>query len=156
MDKIGSSAMENNANLIFSLEVAFSKGTFLNILSEMGERGIEAYKTILVYDTFYPLVYSFTLCSFISFLSNKSSGNNFSYSKYIFFFPPVAAIFDYIENTFHFYLLSDPINISENIFFISAFSSSIKWVLIFLSFLYIFFDLFRIIKRNLQQKNLQG
>lgn len=117
---------------IIRLELTFSRNNFLNVLNELG---INLYKKVLIADTFFPAIYSLFISSLIGFL-NKENKINFI-GLIFFYFPFIAAFFDYIENYFHFKFLNNLNDISDFNVLLSGICSSIKFFLLFLSFLYL-------------------
>lgn len=100
---------------LMDLQLAFSNLSFRDIIVSWNKSidgGIEIYKlsTILL-DYFYPVIYAVMLAFAYAALRKKDQPSRLD--KVIFALPFIAAVFDYIENTFHLFLLRNVHNLTQ-------------------------------------------
>jgi len=95
---------------VVHLQFAFIKEYFVPVIASWGTMGIDIFLQTIWLDFVFPLCYATLLSSFYAFVTVK---NNSSRQMLIkkrdvinFTIPFIAAIFDYIENAFHIFILS--------------------------------------------------
>ncbi|MBI2608943.1 MAG: hypothetical protein HYW47_05005 [Deltaproteobacteria bacterium] len=124
------------------IQFVYSLEAFQNILMLWGDQGVQAFKNILYVDYFFPIAYSFFLSSLIGIQKAQLP---------FLLLPFLAAILDWVENSFHLILLNNvvlsdsPVILSaaKDLFsylvFLATFCALIKWVLVFISLIYIMY-----------------
>lgn len=118
-------------------------------LETLGESGRSEYGTfVFTGDFVYPIVYSVGLVLLLSylFIENVSRRKAFRYFNLL---PLLAAIVDYIENSFIYYLLHSFPVINENTVFTGCVFSKLKWILVFMCFVLIAIGFLRMLWRKM-------
>ena len=109
-----------------------------NFFNHYGEAGRTIYLKLQFVDMVYPLVYSFLLASLLFLLLKKTRIENFV------FLPFMAAFFDYAENILlRINILAFPY-MNKILVDFAAFSTLLKWILIFVSVLVIIVAFLRV------------
>lgn len=102
---------------LVDLQLAFSALRFHDIVVSWNKSingGIEIYKrSTMMLDYIYPIIYS-TMLAF-AYAAVRKNDQPTRLDKVMFMLPFLAAVFDYIENTFHLLLLKDVHNLAQAI-----------------------------------------
>jgi hypothetical protein len=111
-----------------TMQFAFSPSRYAEILAAWGPEGIERYRSHFAYDLIHPLIFS-ALGWVTVRTSPVCGGLSPRWEKCFSWLLPVAAGFDYIENTCQLKLLSMPLGKVEWLISASATCATIKWLL---------------------------
>ena len=117
-------------NGILDTKFAYTVETVNKVFLSYGDVGRADYTKFQILDMFFPIAYSLFLAAILFRLFAKSKYNPYLFAIF-------AAIFDYIENILLFNINYTFPNFSNNIVYISSFSTSLKWSFIIISFVII-------------------
>ncbi len=122
--------VSNYGKEIYCLDVlsSYNVQTVSLLFNYLGNEGISEYRTFLLVDTFYLLIYgglSFYILRFL--LANIGRLGNIL--KLLIWLPPILMLADLTENSLIFVLLYQFSNINENLVHISSTVSTVKWFL---------------------------
>jgi hypothetical protein len=102
---------------LMDLQLTFSAQRFHDIIvswSKSVNGSVDTYKLVtILLDYLYPIIYSVMLAFGYAAVRGNYDPNRFD--KVMFVFPFLAAVFDYIENTFHILLLKNVHNLDQAI-----------------------------------------
>ena len=129
--------LPENTPGIISIQFCATPETFLAVLGQWGKAGVNGYREHLWMDYLFPAAYAIFFASIISWLDMKKSIST-GQIPIFFSFPLVAGLLDWLENTIHLQLLGNPAVINEIMVFSSFVISLTKWLLLFITILYIF------------------
>lgn len=127
---------------IIEFQLTFSKETFIYNVNQWGEEAINNYVSMMWVDYIFPVIYSIFLASSIALLTTRLIGEPNRIHIILFSLPLFAGLLDWVENTFHIYLLADFSNItnqSSTLIFLSGIVALLKWSLVLFSLLVIFY-----------------
>ena len=112
----------------FAMQYAFTPARFNEILAAWGPEGIARYRSHFAYDLVHPLIFGA-----LGWVAVKTSpvfgGLSETSERLLRWLLPIAAGFDYVENTCQLKLLSWPRGTAEWLVPMSATCASIKWCL---------------------------
>jgi len=117
------------------------------VLRQWGEAGVTGYREHLWLDYLFPAAYAIFFASLIAWMDGKrtiSTGK----IPIIFSFPLVAGLLDWLENTIHLQLLQNPTAINAVLIFSAFVISSTKWLLLFVTVIYILIRFLKLIMRE--------
>jgi len=114
---------------IVPMELAFTKERLMHILNQWGEAGLTVYLKTMWIDYIYALSYSFFLASLFVLSSRDEKDDTGRLNLLFFSFPFIAAILDWVENSFHLVYFRNLQHVSETVVFAVSFISLIKWLL---------------------------
>ena len=114
----------------FEMQFAFSPAKYSEILQAWGPTGVTLYRLHFSYDLIHPLIFG-ALGWVAVQTSPVFDGLTVTKERFYRWLLPVAAGFDYIENTCQLKLLSFPTGIVDWLVPVSATCASIKWILAF-------------------------
>lgn len=127
---------------ILKLGFSFLKTNFIETLSLMDYKAVEAYRRILFIDFIFPPAYAIFLSSIAVNVAQRVNMNNSNIIKVML----SCIFFDYIENIFQLKFLSNPEKSLQVEYFISAVSSSIKWMIALFGIFYIVYLIIKLRK----------
>jgi hypothetical protein len=127
---------------VVALQLAFTKGTFANIIQQWGPSGVRAYQTSTVWiDSWFPLAYALLLSSLMAVLAARAGGRAARLGHAPFAWPWLAMVLDWLENTLHLILLRNPSDLSATWVLVASLAAAIKWGLIAVTILVLVFCL---------------
>ncbi len=101
-------AGEGGSGVVY-LQFAFTRSNFEMVLASWGKKGIDLFLKTLWIDFLYPLAYALLFASAQALLLFRKRGKDYSPASWDYFWllvPAVAALFDYLENIFHYLILT--------------------------------------------------
>ena len=132
---------------ILSLQFCTSPEAFLAILEQWGEAGITGYLEHMWLDYLFPAAYAIFFASLIAWLESEKTISTGRIPP-IFFFPLVAGLLDWLENSIHLLILRNLSAVNSLQVFITFLISSTKWLLLFGTILFIITRFLRLIIRE--------
>jgi len=112
----------------FAMQFAFTPSRFAKILAAWGPDGVARYRSHFAYDLIHPLIFGP-----LGWVAVKTSpfvdGLSIPTERVLRWLLPIAAGFDYIENSCQLRLLSLPLGTADFLIPVSACCASIKWSL---------------------------
>jgi hypothetical protein len=129
--------LPENTPGIISIQFCATSETFMAVLKQWGETGVNGYRDHLWMDYLFPAAYAIFFASLISWLDIKKTISTGKIPIF-FVFPLVAGLLDWLENTVHLVILGNPAGVNEGMVFTAFFISLTKWFLLFITVLYIF------------------
>jgi hypothetical protein len=118
---------------VLDLRFAYNKAEVMNLFTKLGDEGRKTYMIIeLTADLIYPIIYTLLLVGLLFRFSKDSVFENIMY------FPFLILFFDYLENFNIVYMLNSYPEISSLHVDIGAFFTKLKWIMVFLSVLFVF------------------
>jgi len=116
---------------VVALQLAFSAQTFQGIVEQWGPVGVAAYRAVTIYvDSWFPIAYSFLLCSLVAYLTVKFRLNSRQHCWAMIVVPFVAAALDWVENSLHLFLLRNPERPSAVLVCLASMAAATKWGLL--------------------------
>lgn len=126
---------------IFSLQFSFTHERFMKVITGWGNDGIATFLKTMWIDYLFPIFYA-TLLGSIQARVLLRKVHPVTLTQHILIaIPYAAALFDYMENTLHVILLSQPAPYSSTLILAASMCASIKWALIFVSIVSISYSL---------------
>ncbi len=112
----------------FEMQFTFSPTHFAEILAQWGPTGVERYRSHFVFDLIHPLL--FGAFGWVSVRTSPLfSGITGVQERALRWLLPLAAGFDYVENSCQLRLLAVPLGTSDWLVPVSATAATIKWML---------------------------
>lgn len=120
---------------IFDLQLAFSAEKFQSVLAAWGETNVRAYVSGMWLDYLYPIAYALALSAWLAVLTRQTGRPPSRSILTLFWFPFLAALLDYVENSLHLLILVVLHTFSPALVFLASLAAAVKWILAGLSVL---------------------
>jgi hypothetical protein len=133
---------------VLALQLAFSEGTFRDIIDEWGAAGVDSYRASMCLDMLFPAVYATFLTSLLIWLEQRHNADRTPgpVRRAAFWLdvlnpfrprgaawlllPVIAALGDYVENVLHLIILADTSSLSAALILLASLAAAIKWALL--------------------------
>ena len=129
------------------LELAFTKGTFKDIVTACGEDGVRTHQIMIWVDYLF-------IISYVGFLGNLlgSLVRHIEYDKALLYFslPIYAGVLDIFENTLLLIELSDTSSLSSTLIFLASLAALIKFILLIIAIALTIYYLYELITNKFQ------
>lgn len=125
---------------LISLELVFTKSALNNIIGNCGEEGVRAHLIMLWVDYIFIVSYIWFLTNLLGSLLR---GIEYEKALNLFSIPIIAGGLDIIENTIFLFLLQNTDNLSSALIFVASSAALVKFVLIGITIILIFYYLFK-------------
>ena len=122
---------------LLMLQLSFDKRAGIEIINDWGESGLIHFNRLFFMDYIYAVTYSIFLASIISFIIIRKGKEKVLIYRLGVYFPFSAGILDCVENTMEIYFIKDPFNFSNELFFLHSVFAVVKWLSVFISFVFI-------------------
>mgnify|MGYP001611867759 CR=1 FL=1 len=153
LTKIDQAITRSGGMDVIYLQIAFSPKDFQIVLDTWGTKGIKKYLDNLWLDYFVTFISALFMMSAIAYFQRRRklfSAENIGWYNIIFFLLPFFSIFfDYLENVLHHIIITDK---KLNLVLIASISSSIKFLIIGSSLIYLLLSYFAVRKETREKK----
>jgi len=119
---------------ILDMRIGYTTSDVLELFTALGSEGLALYSILQVIDMLFPLTYASTMTFAMIYLSPDLLKEK-RFTKIVFFFPLIAAAFDYLENVLIATQIAAFPALSELAIVVASTVTWLKWMFLFMAFI---------------------